>query len=79
MVIGKHQPFRRYYFARTASAKVNHRIFQADALRTIHLINADVQSQILHHRRILFLQVGQHPHAFIGMRSQEASGKECYQ
>ena len=69
VVISKHQTVFRDDFASTTSTKMHYRIFQADAVGTVHLVNADVQTHILHHRRVLLFQIGKHPHSFVGPRS----------
>ena len=44
-------------------------------VRTVHLVNADVQSQILHHGSILLFQVSQHPHPLIRMSGEGKGSK----
>ena len=76
MVVGEDQSFGRDDLTGTSSAEMHYGIFQADIVRTIDLVYRDIQTQILHDRRILALQVGEHPHAFIGIRGEGACGKQ---
>ena len=75
VMVGQHQSFRGDDFPRTSASEMHHGIFQADVVRTVHLVNADVQSQILHHGSILLFQVGQHPHSLIRMSGEGKGGK----
>ena len=67
MMIGQHKTFSRNDFTGTTTSEMHYSILQADAVRTIYFINADIQSHIIHGGRILFFQISQHPHPLVGM------------
>ena len=75
VMIGQHQSFGRNNLSGTSTPKMHNCIFQADTVGTIHLVDADIQTQILHDGSILFLQIGQHPHALVGISGERACGK----
>ena len=75
VMVGQYQSFGRNDLSGTSSSKVYDCIFQADIVRAVYLVDGDIQSQVLHHSRILLLQVGQHPHSLVRMGGEGECGK----
>ena len=71
MVVGEHQAFGRDDLARAASTEMDNGILQGDAFGVVDGVGGQQQAQFLHGGLVLPLQVGQHPHAFVGQ------GGEC--
>ena len=67
MVIGQNQSFRRDDFAGTATAEMHHGILQGNAVGIVNLVGGDEQSEFRHGYFVLLLQVGEHPHTFVGV------------
>ena len=67
VVVGQHQPFGRDDFAGTAAAEMNHGILQGNAVGIVDLVGGDEQAEFCHGYFVLLLQVGEHPHPFVGV------------
>ena len=70
MVVGQHQAFGRDDFAGTAAAEMNHGILQGNAVGIVDLVGGDEQAEFRHGYFVLLLQVGEHPHALVGVRGK---------
>ena len=76
VVVGEHQPFGRDDLARAASAEVDDGVLQGDAFGVVDGVGGQQQAQFLHGRFVLPLQVGQHPHAFVGQGVRQGGTEE---
>ena len=75
MMVGQHEAFGRNDFARATSAEVYDGILQGNAFGVVDGVGWDEQAQFLHGYFVLPLQVGQHPHAFVG-QCGECQGRQ---
>ena len=67
VVVGQYQAFGRDDFAGTATAEMHHGILQGNAVGIVDLVGGDEQSEFRHGYFVLLLQVGEHPHTFVGV------------
>ena len=67
VVVGQYQAFGRDDFAGTATAEMHHGILQGNAVGIVNLVGGDEQSEFRHGYFVLLLQVGEHPHTFVGV------------